>query len=353
MAAEVLQGGRFLSQREISAFCAQMAMILKSGISVSEGISIMFEDTQDPAGKEILEFIYSHVDKGSTLHRAIEASGRFPDYVVNMVEIGETTGKLENVMDSLCAYYEREEAISKSIRHAVMYPIIMIAMMLTVIVVLVVRIMPIFNEVFQSLGSQLTGFALNVMRFGETLSHYSMFIVGIVALVTIVLLIMSATPGGRQKMDRFRSGFFATRNLYAKIASGRFASAMALTLSSGLDTDQSLEMVHRLLKSSSIREKVEDCQQYLKNGLTFSEAVVKAGIFSGLYARMVTVAFKTGSMDTVMAKIAERYEEETDTQISNVMSILEPSLVAVLSVIVGMILLSVMLPLMSIMTSIG
>ncbi len=342
-----------LSSSELSAFCAQVAMILKSGISVSEGIGIMMEDTKNPQAKEILKTVHDHVEVGTPLHMALGKTGKFPSYVVNMVEIGETTGKLDNVMDSLCAYYEREESVAKSIKNAVTYPLVMILMMVLVITVLVVKVMPIFNEVFQSLGSEMTGFSRGILQLGQSIGKYSFAIIGVFAAVAIVLLIMSRTAGGRRALDSFKASFFATRGLYAKIASGRFASAMSLMLSSGLDTDQSLEMVYKLVENPSIRAKITACQSHMAQGSTFSEALVKADIFSGVYARMVTVAFKTGSMDTVMDKLASRYEEETDTQISNIIAVLEPSLVAVLSVIVGMILLSVMLPLMGIMSSIG
>jgi type IV pilus assembly protein PilC len=191
------------------------------------------------------------------------------------------------------------------------------------------------------------------MHLGEVLSRYSIVIVAVIAALALLLILIRSTDGGRKAFERFRRTFFLTRGVYAKNASGRFASAMALMLSSGLDVDESLEMVHKLLKSSALREKVETCQKNITEGQTFSQAVVNAQIFGGLHARMITVAFKTGSMDTVMEKLALRYEEETDTQISNIISVLEPSLVAVLSIIVGMILFSVMLPLMSIMSSIG
>ena len=124
-------------------------------------------------------------------------------------------------------------------------------------------------------------------------------------------------------------------------------------LASGLDTDQSLDMVHKLIDNEFIQEKITACKGYINEGVGFAESMVKADIFTGIYARMISVGFKTGSVDTVMKKLAERYEEEVDSHIAGIISILEPTLVAVLSIIVGMILLSVMLPLMGIMSSIG
>lgn len=342
----------FLSLGEISAFCAQIAMIMKSGIPMAEGISIMCEDMKNSEGKAILESIREQVETGEPLYVALGATGKFPKYVVDMTEIGETTGRLDEVMDSLYTYYEREEAIAKSIRNAVTYPLIMVVMMVLVVTVLIVKVLPIFNQVFVQLGSEMTGFSRTVMNLGQLIGRYSFVLIGVVV-VLAVWLIMRKTEGGRKTLQKWNASFFATKKLNAKIASGRFASAMSLMLASGLDTDQSLDMVYKLVDNDYIKEKIAACKQHITDGANFSDALVRADIFTGVYARMVSVGFKTGSVDTVMAKLAERYEEEVDTDIGNIIAVLEPTLVAILSIVVGMILLSVMLPLMGIMSSIG
>ena len=345
--------GQMLTPNELSTFCSQVAMILKSGIPVAEGISIMYEDTENAQGREIMKGILDHVEVGEPLYAALEATGRFPKYMRDMVEIGEQSGKLDEVLDSLVDYYEREETISSSIRSAVTYPMVMIVMMILVIGVLVVKVLPIFNQVFAQLGSELTGFSRAVMDFGSGLGKYSAVIVGVVAALAVLFFVLRSTKAGRELLGRFKASFFVTRRLAAKIASGRFASAMAMMLASGMDTDKALDMVERLVDNPVIHEKITRCRQLVAEGSSFSEALAKTEIFTGVYARMVSIGFKTGAADAVMKKLADGYEKEVDAQISGMISILEPTLVAVLSVIVGMILLSVMLPLMGIMSSIG
>jgi len=342
-----------LSPREVAAFCAQAAMMLKSGMSITDGLEVMAADTAGSAGKSILEGIHGRIEAGSSLHGALEGSGVFPEYFLDMVEIGEVSGKLESVMDSMSAYYEREEALRRMVRGALTYPLVMIAMMIAVIIVLVVRVMPIFSDVFAGLGAQMSGFSLAVMNFGQALSRYSLAIVISLAVVAAAFWALSLTQRGRSSLERARASFFLTRGLYLKIAQGRFASAMALMLSSGMDVDQSLEMTRGLVKTPTVAEKIAQCQDQINRGESFSQAVAKVGLFSGVYASMVSVGFKTGSVDTVMEKLAARYEEEASARINGIIAVLEPSLVAVLSVIVGMILLSVMLPLMGIMSSIS
>lgn len=347
------QARGMLTPAEISTFCAQLSMILKAGIPVSEGLSIMHGDMQKSEGREIIGTILEHTELGEPLHTALDASGLFPKYVVDMVEIGGQAGRLDEVMDYLCDYYEREEAISKNVKSAVTYPLVMIVMMVLVIGVLVVKVLPIFQQVFLQLGSEMSSFSLRIMHFGSLVGRYSVVIVAVIAAAAAAVYFMNRTQGGKAALASFQSRFFLTKGLYAKIASGRFAGAMAMMLSSGLDTDQSLEMAAKLIDNAYISKKIEDCKTQIAQGSSFAGALESAGIFSGIYSKMVSVGFKTGSADTVMKKLADRYEEEIDTHVGNLVALLEPSLVAVLSVIVGMILLSVMLPLMGIMSSIG
>ena len=138
-----------------------------------------------------------------------------------------------------------------------------------------------------------------------------------------------------------------------KIACSRFASGMYLSLSSGLDTDQSLEMVSRLVDHPVIQEKIQNIQALIMEGTSFADAVSQTNMFSGIYARMVSIGYKTGAMDDVMKQISVQYDEEIDSLMSDLVAKLEPTLVAILSIIVGLILLSVMLPLMGIMSNIG
>ena len=136
------------SNIELSSFCGQTALILKSGISVTEGLTIMLEDAASPEEKEVLESLLESVQETGQLYQAMENTKIYPSYMIHMVQIGEETGTLDEVMESLRNHYEREDSISKSIRNSITYPMIMTGMMAVVIVVLLVKVMPIFNQVF-------------------------------------------------------------------------------------------------------------------------------------------------------------------------------------------------------------
>ena len=147
--------------------------------------------------------------------------------------------------------------------------------------------------------------------------------------------------------------FKPTRKLLQDIEIERFASGMVLTLSSGMDTYEGLSLVQKLADSDEMKDKIEKCRELLLDGDSFPEALEKTDIFTSFYSQMISVGFKSGSMDQAMKQVAERIEKETEKKIYSLISILEPTLVIILSIIVGMILLSVILPLMGIMTTIG
>lgn len=342
-----------LTNNELSVFCSQFALILRSGISSLEGLSILCEDTPDGDGRQLLEAALHKLQETGSLYEALESTKVFPPYMCSMVEIGELSGRLDDVMSTLSEHYKREDALAKNIKSAVAYPLVMLGLMVAVLLVLIIKVLPVFNQVFQQLGTSLTGFSGKILELGTLLGRYSFIFIALLLIIAGICVYLYRSPKGRSRFSAFSSHFFMTKHLSEKIACSRFADGMYLSLSSGLDIDQSLDMVSRLITHPSVREKIKQIQSMTAEGESFADAVSKSGIFSGVYARMITVGFKTGAMDHVMQQIYTQYNEEIENQMDNLVSKLEPTLVAVLSIIVGLILLSVMLPLMGIMTNIG
>lgn len=340
-----------LSNTELYSFCNQMALILKSGISSIEGISIMLEESEDTSEKTILWTIYDSLTESGDFAGSLERTGVFPSYMLHMIQIGEQTGKLDNVMFSLSTHYEREENISKAIKNAVTYPLIMITMMTVVVLVLITKVMPIFNQVFAQLGQEMTGFSKGLLSIGSAINNYSVFLVILLAVLVGAGLFFAKTACGKHIFRSLSSHFGFFRKIQDKVASCRFADCMALTLGSGFNPEYCMELASGLIEDTKFREKIEQCLSRMSEGCEFQAALTQTGIFSGVYGRMLSLASRTGGMDTVMQEIAEKYEEEIDNRLFRLISVLEPALVIFLSVIVGIILLSVMLPLMGIMSS--
>lgn len=334
-----------LSESEISAFCQQVGMVVKAGLPTYYGISILRDEATDDFTREFLDKIYEPMEKGVTLGEALGDTNAFPEYMVDMIRLGETTGRLEEVLDSLSTYYEREADIKAGIRHAVTYPLIMTVMMLVVIVVIITQVVPVFSQIYEQLGSGLTGSALMLMNVSNFLNRYMLGFILAVVLVAFAGFVFFRTPAGKV--------LFQGRGLSMSIAASRFANCMYLALSSGLDTDRSLEMAEKLIDNPYMLEKIAMCKKHIKNGEPFIKSLLLSGIFSKVYSSMMTIGFKTGSMDDIMQKISVSYEEETDEQLRHFISILEPTLIVILSFFIGLILISFLLPLLGIMSSIG
>jgi len=343
----------YLNNSELSTFFDQMAMILHSGISVIEGIAIMKDDAYTKEGEAILQTIYDQMEETGCLYTSLVHSGVFPPYALELIHIGEETGHLEKIMRSLSLYYERAEDVRQSIKSAVVYPLIMIGMMFIVILILIIKVLPMFNQVFIQLGSEMTGFSLALMNIGTALSQYSFIFIILLILIAAAVIFLSYVPSGIQLRSKMAAHFFLTRKITEKMAVSKFAAGMSLTLSSGLDTFESLEMASQLIDNPVVKKQIADCQKYTSEGMDFSEALSKSGVFSAMYSRMASIGYKAGALDELMEKISMQYEDEITLQMNHLIGILEPSLVALLSIIVGLILLSVMLPLLGIMTNIG
>lgn len=338
-----------LSNPELAAFCEQMAMVLKAGISVMEGISIMKEDAQTTAEQELLGAIYEKIQETGTLAPALKETGVFPDYICKMTQIGEETGTLDDVLESLERYYERQEAISRGIRSALTYPLIMIGMMALVIVVLLTRVMPVFQQVFRQLGMEMSGFSRGALLLGNALSRYAVVFVALIAAVALAFIWLVKTGSGRKRLEGMGHCFRFSREISDKMALCRFAGGMSITLKSGLTPERGLELVDELNENRYFGEKISACRNLLEEGSSMSEAFKQAKIFTGIYARMAELAGRAGVMDEVMGKLSDQIEEEIDEKIGSFISMLEPTLVILLSLIVGTILLSVMLPLLGIL----
>ena len=191
-----------LSNTEVASFCSQMGMILHAGIPAIEGITIMKEDAASSQEEAILRDIYDTFMETGTFHEALKSSGVFPSYCLHMVQLGEQSGRLDEVMHALSDYYEREADLSSAIRHAVTYPMIMVVMMLAIILLLLTRVLPVFHQVFEQFGAGVTGIPKTLMDLGTAMNRYS---IGFVLLFLILAGMFLLLPE-RKKAGNCSSG---------------------------------------------------------------------------------------------------------------------------------------------------
>ncbi len=347
------KGMKKLTSAQIFHFFEQLRALTGAGITPYAALQIMRKDMDNQNIDRLLAGLSDQIAGGCPLSEAVRSSGVFPEYAVQLLVIGERTGKDEQVYGALSRYYEEEDDLRNSIRSAVAYPIAMIGMIFVVVLVLLTRVMPIFSQVFSQLGTSVGGVTQVLMDLSQTISRYYAVLIVIFVLLAAAFLYFYYTEKGRQQFSSLLEKCPLTRRFTEDLALTRFASGLHLTSSAGLDPHTSLELIEGTVGNEAVRRKIQDCRARLLNGERFSEAVSGAGLFSGFYSRMLNVFAESGHVDSAMDFIATHYKEETDRRINGVLSSIEPTMVAVLSLIVGLILLSVIMPLMGIMSNIG
>lgn len=340
------------SKIELSLFCSQLAMLIKGGISVYEGLFILSGNAQkDKTKKRIYEKIAQDVQNGKPLSACFEGLGIFPAYFVEMTKIGETSGRLDEVLDSLAVYYEKSDFMSKTIRNALRYPLYMIFVMLVVMGVILAKALPVFSQVYEQIGAQMSGAMLAMLRIGEVINEHFVFILIAALTFILVVLILRATKRGRDFFANAYAKFILTKRIAERESVSRLAFALSLGFSSGFNIDQTVNMAEKLIDSNVVKKKTAILKEGLNNGEPFAVSIARAGIFPEIYTSMIAVGVKSGMTDRVMKTVADRFSQETDEWLYRTVSVIEPTIVIVMSVVIGMMLLSVMIPLIGIMSN--
>lgn len=343
-----------LSAQYLSEFCMELALLQRSGMSMMDGLTILREDDDDKKSRALLDKLSESMESGMSFSAALSESGCFPDYMINMILLGEQTGKLDDTLSALSAYYARQTKINAAIKSAVMYPVILLALMAAVVIVLITQVLPIFNDVFNQMGMQMSSFANAMMRFGTGLSSASTVLVLCIAAIIVIVLTVYLIRPARAAVSKFFANRFGGSGIFGRIASARFASAMAMAMTSGLDTEQAIDLAGKVAANSKpMTAKVEQCKELFSDGEKLEKTLSASGILSARESRMLTLASRAGAMDEVMEHIAEQGEEKVEENLNSILAKIEPILVILISVVVGAILLSVVLPLMGIMSSLG
>ena len=336
-----------LSSAQISDFCFELSLVLKAGIPLSEGVSLVAASERDEALRARLHAIAESLEQGESLAAALRASGLFPSYLTDMCAVGEETGRSEPVLTALSAYYERRASIAKTIRRAVLYPTLLLVVMLFVVVLLVTKVMPIFADVFARLGGSMSPAATAILNVGAWLNRWWM-----IPAAVVVLVIAAAVAA--VKIPVVREWFAArgiSRRLAQTVASARFASVMAMTMASGLAVEESLAMAESVTDNRAMRGKIAACRKMSESGCNFGEAIGASGVLKPMDAQMLAIGLRTGSGDAVMEEIARRGEQAVADETDALLARVEPAIVIVMTLLVAVILVSVMLPLMSVMAT--
>ncbi|NLB77646.1 MAG: type II secretion system F family protein [Clostridiaceae bacterium] len=342
-----------ISPIELSLLCHQMELVFKSGVSPLEGIPILSEDISNPEIKKSMDLISEKIINGMSMHQAFMEEGSFPDYMIHMIKIGELTGMLDTVMENLSVYYENESDLNKEIKNAITYPVILSLLIMGVIGLMIFKVIPIFAEVVESLGGQLPEEAQALFSFTVSLEKIFLWLIVILVPIIIAFKLYVRTQKGRFVFDKLKVKNPITGLLYRKILANRLGQGLSLTTQSGMNTIDSFNAVKGLIDNKFITQRLEEASQKMTEGESFSDAIKGTNIFPELFTKMIKTAERSGNLDSIMQKLSKVYGKESEISLRKFSKTIEPALVAILSVVLGIVLLSVLLPLISMMSSIG
>lgn len=342
-----------LDNIELSLFCQQMALVLKSGIPPIEGVPLIAEEMTQPRLKKALDEIGRDITQGSNFYEALRAQSLFPEYLVAMTQLGEKTGMLDRVMDNLSKYYDRDYRLQKKFRSSITYPIILMVLMLGVILLLILKILPMFANILSSLGGEMPQVTTLLLTFGLGLIQAGPIILGILAVLILGAIAYGRSDAGGLYYDRLKIQLPYIGKLYKKVSAARFSHGMALVLRSGMTFEEGLDAVGQIIGNRFVKAKIIEAGDRIRAGETPADAFAHLGLYPNLFVRMMRIGHKTGELDQMMGKISDVYDEEVEDSLNMLANAIEPILVIILSVIVAVILLAVMLPLINIMSTIG
>jgi len=338
---------------ETALFCEQVAMVLKAGIPLEDGMETLAKSYE--GSKYGVRFLQIRValQKHGALSAALEDAGIFPAYLCALTRIGERAGKLDEVMASLASYYQWEAQIKTSVRNAILYPTVLVMMLSVVVAILVISVLPVFQRVFDSLGLSAGSPAAAAMRVGVGVGKGMLILVGVFTLLLIVAGILLKTSRRDSVLALLAVLLPPVRRVNARISAARYASALSMMLTAGYPVEDAIQLAPSVITDRKRRHQAELAAKELLGGGSFAQAAQKSALFEPMHEKMIRFGAAAGKLDAVMEKLSGIYMEEADDAIQTVVSMIEPALVAVLSVVIGGILLSVMLPLLSVLSAVG
>ena len=328
-------------------FCRELYQLVRTGIPIAEGLSMLREDETDSDARSWLDALCTSTEEGMPL-------AAFPAYMTDMVALAEETGRLEDVLLSLQRHYDRQLRMAADIRGAVAVPVTLFAVMVAVVILLVTQVLPVFDRVFAQLGVRMGAVATGMMNAGAVLAKAGTGIaIALVVIAAAALAVALARPL-REKFTAWFRRSFGGRGILGQMAVSRFASSMSMAVASGLSMEESVALSAKLCGGArEIDEKTEQCRKDIEEGGSPADALAKSGLFSGRDCRLLKLAELTGSLPDTLEDLAQRQEEESLRRIDRTVGAIEPAIVVITSALAGVILLSVMLPLMGLLSTIG
>jgi len=341
--------GSGIKKVHISRFTRQFATMIGAGLPMVQCLEILSKQMESPEFCKVISEIKESVSSGSTLSEAMKKHKKiFDDLYVNMVEAGEMGGALDTILVRLANYREKADALARKIKGAMVYPAVVSIVATGVTIAMLTFIVPIFAKMFENLGAELPGPTKMVLAISGIIQNY--FLIGLAFVVALIvgLKLMLRNDDGRFYFDKFmlRSPIFGS--LIRKAAVARFTRTLGTLLQSGVTILDALEITAKTAGNMVLQRAIKKSVLSIAEGDTITNPLKDSGVFPPMVIQMIGVGEKTGGLDDMLSKIADFYDEEVDTAVTALTSLIEPVIIVVMGVVIGGILIAMYLPMFDI-----
>ncbi len=337
--------------KELTSFCRQFAIMLNSGIQISDCLDLLKNQSFSSYFKSILGVISEDIKSGKVLSAALDKHKKvFPDFFVSMVHVGETSGKLEMVFISLADYYESDAALRRKVKGALAYPLMLIGMTIAILVLMLSFVVPTFKDALMDLEIELDGYTKLVYGLSDFLiAYWRVIVIAIFAFVGSILLFFH-TKIGKRSFAVFKVKCPLIGKITIELITARFARAFSILLSSGMDLASSLNAASLILGNSYMEEKFKMAAEEVCHGATLTNAFQKYKLFPDIMIQMLAVAEKTNSLDEVLGRTCKFFDEIVESSLSSLTNKIQPIMLLIMGLVVGSLFLAVYTPMLSIMS---
>ncbi len=329
------------STKDLAFCCRQLAAMLTSGLTLVKALDILSKEQPTEQAKEVWQSVYENVQKGESFSSSLEMyRGVFPEFLISMVNAGETSGQLDIIMQRMSDHYAKENRMNNTIKGAMTYPIILGVMCIAVVIGMFTFIMPTFAGMYEN-PDDMPPFTKIMMGFSDSLVHFWYIYLIVVAGAVFAITYVMKIPSTRLKWDKFIIKAPTVGPLVVKIYTARFARTLSSLYSSGIPMVECLRRSSAILGNRYIDECFLNVIDEVKQGETLSSSIQRTEIFDSMFCSIIFVGEEAGALDTILSKTAEYYDEEADSAVGRLVSLLEPVMIIIMGIAVCCLLLAV------------
>ena len=332
--------------RDLSVFCRSFVSILDAGVPVIAALAMLSEQTENKILASALSDIRMHVETGESLTTAMQRHvSIFGDMCISLVSAGEASGSLSLSFSRMAEQYEKDAKIKSMIRKASVYPIIILIVMIAVVIVMLVMVIPTFQDIFAQLGSELPAITLAVVAASDFLKVYWYICVAAVAALIIAFRLFARSLPGRYLFSRLSLKLPVVKMFVVKTSSARMSRTLSTLIGAGIPLIDAIDIVADSMTNLVFRDVMVRAREDVSMGSALSETLRSARVFPPLVYQMLSIGEESGNIEGMLGKIADYYDEESEAATATLMGMLEPMIIILMALVVGVIIMSVMAPL--------